>query len=123
MPVVRAPLSGFVSWLRRARGHPGASGLLLLAVSVGALVMANSPLAAGWHAVFETPLGWAFDPALASLHGWIDHGLMALFFFTVGLEIKPLAANPTVNCALKFPFAIEVPIVELARNWKIWFAP
>ncbi|NIR58468.1 MAG: Na+/H+ antiporter NhaA [Gammaproteobacteria bacterium] len=67
-----------------------AGGLVLMGCALIALVLANSPLAAGYHALIETHLTigigeWALDK---SLHHWINDGLMALFFVLVGLEIK-----------------------------------
>jgi Na+:H+ antiporter, NhaA family len=67
-----------------------AGGILLLTCTLVALVWANSP----W-AVFYARFGHAHafvgfeDRVLAeSLHFWINDGLMAFFFFLVGLEIK-----------------------------------
>ncbi|HUE76721.1 MAG TPA: Na+/H+ antiporter NhaA, partial [Longimicrobiales bacterium] len=67
-----------------------ASGILLLAAAALALVWANSPLAASYFHLWETRFvvggaGFAIDK---SLHHWINDGLMAVFFFVVGLEIK-----------------------------------
>jgi NhaA family Na+:H+ antiporter len=67
-----------------------AGGIVLLAATFAALVLANSPLAHGYHEFFETPAGFevgAFTLRL-SLHHWINDGLMALFFFVIGLEVK-----------------------------------
>ncbi len=65
-------------------------GLVLLAATIAALIWANSPWYDLYHDIFETHL--AIDLALLeidlSLHHWINDGLMALFFFVVGLEIK-----------------------------------
>lgn len=65
-------------------------GLLLLAATLLALAWANSPLAAGykelWETHFTVGLGaWVLDK---SIHFWINDGLMVVFFFVVGLEIK-----------------------------------
>ncbi len=67
-----------------------ASGILLVAVAAVALIWANSPwadsYAALWHADLGGQLGpWSFT---RPLHFWINDGLMALFFFVVGLEIR-----------------------------------
>jgi NhaA family Na+:H+ antiporter len=67
-----------------------AGGLVLLACTVIALVIANSPLASAYDHVLHTYLGitigdWSLKH---SVHHWINDGLMALFFFVVGLEIK-----------------------------------
>lgn len=60
-----------------------ASGIILLAMSLLALMLANSPLRAAYHEIFETMI-----VAQKSLRFCINEGLMAVFFFLVGLEIK-----------------------------------
>lgn len=68
------------------------SGGLVLGISViAALVLANSPWASQYHHFFEHTLGIQFDGTSYfnfSLHHWINDGLMAVFFFVVGLELK-----------------------------------
>ena len=59
-----------------------AGGLLLIAAAALALALANSPAASFYRATTETYIG-----PLSILH-WINDGLMAVFFFLVGLEIK-----------------------------------
>jgi Na+:H+ antiporter, NhaA family len=67
-----------------------AGGLVLLAATAVALGWANSPWQATYEAIWETEL--AFDVGrwtlALDLRHWINDGLMALFFFVVGLEIK-----------------------------------
>jgi NhaA family Na+:H+ antiporter len=66
------------------------SGLVLLACTAVALAWANSPWAASYEHVWETELTLSLGPwtAHATLHHLINDGLMAVFFFLVGLEIK-----------------------------------
>jgi NhaA family Na+:H+ antiporter len=64
------------------------AGILLIAVAVAAMIAANSPFAHGYHAVFHDNLPWTPIPKLYTLHLWINDGLMAIFFFVVGLEVK-----------------------------------
>ncbi len=66
------------------------SGLLLMAMAILALVLANSSLSTAFSHLAHTPIGfnfggWALEK---SLHHWINDGLMTLFFFVVGLELK-----------------------------------
>ena len=67
-----------------------AGGFLLLACTVVALAWANSPWAPGYHHLWETPLelGAGGRRLSLTLHHFINDGLMAVFFFLVGLEIK-----------------------------------
>ncbi|MDQ3998315.1 MAG: Na+/H+ antiporter NhaA [Gemmatimonadota bacterium] len=66
------------------------SGLVLLGCAVIALVWANSPWGASYEHLWEQQItiGHAQWGLTMSLHHWINDGLMAIFFFVVGLEIK-----------------------------------
>lgn len=66
------------------------TGLVLIVMTAVALILANSPLAHSYHHFFETTLGIKIGhyELEHSLHHWINDGLMAFFFFLVGLEIK-----------------------------------
>jgi NhaA family Na+:H+ antiporter len=64
------------------------AGIVLIAVALAAVAAANSPLAHAYHALFLDPLPATPIAELATLHDWINDGLMAVFFFVVGLEIK-----------------------------------
>ena len=79
-----------VSPFARFARYEAAGGIVLIACTLVALVWANSPWAESYHHLWETHLRvgvgqWALD---YSLHHWINDGLMAIFFFLVGLEIK-----------------------------------
>ena len=66
------------------------SGLVLLLAAVAALVWANSPWSDSYESVWHTTVRLDFDAVVFSdsLRHWVNDGLMALFFFLVGLEIK-----------------------------------
>ena len=67
------------------------AGIVLLFVTVLALIIANSPLKQLYFDFFEkTYIGIDFKPWKLNkpLYHWINDGLMAVFFFMVGLEIK-----------------------------------
>jgi NhaA family Na+:H+ antiporter len=66
------------------------SGLLLGLATVVALAFSNSPLAAAFGAWWETNVGFQLGPRTFahSLVYWVNHGLLTVFFFVVGLEIK-----------------------------------
>jgi NhaA family Na+:H+ antiporter len=70
--------------------HEAAGGLVLVVAALVALLASNSPLAWLYDGFLHTPVGMRVgDLALdKSLLHWINDGLMAIFFFLVGLEIK-----------------------------------
>ncbi len=66
------------------------SGLLLMGTALLALVLANSPYADAYTHIIHTKIGISFGEwsLNMSLQHWVNDGLMALFFFVVGLELK-----------------------------------
>jgi len=79
-----------VSALQDFLNQEAAGGYVLMAAAAVALLVANSPLAVGYHNLLQVKLGFALGPVVLNetvLH-WINDGLMALFFLLVGLEIK-----------------------------------
>lgn len=66
------------------------SGILLMLVTLVAIAWANSPWSETYAAVWNTPLTIAFGEygLTKATILWINDGLMAIFFFVVGLEIK-----------------------------------
>lgn len=80
--------------LSRYLGVEAVSGLLLLLAAVLALGLANSPWADAYTRVLALELSLgdglaiAGHPLAVSLRTLVDDGLMTLFFFTVGLEIR-----------------------------------
>ncbi len=70
--------------------HKLAGAILLLAATVAAIVWANSPWAHAYEHFLETKasIGVGAYTVSKTLHHWINDGLMGIFFFVVGLEIK-----------------------------------
>ena len=63
-------------------------GVLLLAGTLVALVWANSPWAAGYAALRDAEVGPESLHLHLSLGTWAADGLLAIFFFVAGLELK-----------------------------------
>lgn len=80
------PLAAF----RRFARLEAAGGMLLLGCAILALVWANSPWAPRYFGIWQAYLRIGFEGfgIEESLLHWINDGLMAVFFFVVGLEIK-----------------------------------
>jgi len=80
------PLTTIREFLR----HEAAGGIVLLAAAMLAFALTNSPLAGAYQHFFELHLTLKLgDFGLdKSLGHWINDGLMAIFFFLIGLEIK-----------------------------------
>ena len=66
-------------------------GILLIFATLVALIWANSSFYESYHYVWhEVKIGftWGEFKMISSIHHWINDGLMALFFFVIGLEVK-----------------------------------
>lgn len=84
-------------------------GIVLLMMTVLALAIANSPLSDGYMALLDTHIGITAGPFVLdeSVLHWINDGLMAVFFFLVGLEIK----REILIGELASPRAAALPII------------
>ncbi|WHP18044.1 Na+/H+ antiporter NhaA [Cellulomonas sp. ES6] len=93
--------------LRRWASAETTGGALLIAAAVLALVWANSPWRDAYHEVSSLVVGieaWHLDLDLAH---WASDGLLAVFFFVVGLELK----HEIVAGSLRDPRRAAVPVV------------
>ena len=77
------PLSNFL-------GRQTTSGIVLFIAALVALVLANSPFAETYHHFWHNEFSVGVNDFIISkpLHHWINDGLMAVFFFVIGLELK-----------------------------------
>jgi len=66
------------------------TGMILMIMTVLALVLANTPLTESYAHFFHTKVDLSIGSWTLSnnIHHWINDGLMAIFFFIIGLEIK-----------------------------------
>ena len=67
-----------------------AGGVVLLGATVVALIWANSPWQGSYESFWQTRIGFEAGSFVLSedLRHWVNDGLMTLFFFLVGVEIK-----------------------------------
>lgn len=84
-------------------------GIVLFVAAVIAIFFANSPWADAYHHLWHHEIGINFDgnELKMSLHHWINDGLMAIFFFVVGLELK----RELTNGELASPKKAMLPII------------
>ncbi|MCH9063079.1 Na+/H+ antiporter NhaA [Legionella pneumophila serogroup 1] len=85
------------------------TAILLLLSTFVALIMANSPWSKSFLSIWDITLGihlGSFEFS-RSIHGWINDGLMTLFFFFVSLELK----REFVFGELRKPQMAALPII------------
>ncbi|NOQ79178.1 MAG: Na+/H+ antiporter NhaA [Gammaproteobacteria bacterium] len=80
----------FQSFFQRFLKKESASGILLMIAAISAIIIANTPLNNIYDDLLEVPV----EVRVGALHIakplilWINDGLMAIFFFLIGLELK-----------------------------------
>src|SRR4030042_5865290 len=86
-----------------------AGGLVLLAAAVAALVWATLPFTDSYERFWESPVDIGIGAAVLheTLRGLVNDGLMAIFFFVVGLEIK----REVVHGELRDPKTAALPVL------------
>jgi NhaA family Na+:H+ antiporter len=84
------PIDALIQPIKLFAEHRLTGAALLLVASLLAVAWANSPWQSAYHALLHTPVGLRFGDLtlVKDLHTWINDGLMGVFFFLVGLEIK-----------------------------------
>ena len=133
----KEPIHRLVDPVTRFMHVEAASGVLLLVCTAAALILANTAAHDWFAGIWKTQVGFAIGDfeMRHSLKHWINDGLMALFFFVVGLEVKremilgelrdPKRAALPVAAALGgmiVPAAIYIALQgggEAARGWGI----
>ena len=106
-----------------------AGGLLLIFATVLAMIAANTPLAPAYELLLDTGVGIRVGEASIDkpLLLWINDGLMAVFFFLIGLEVK----REILEGELSSPDRIALPAlgafggilgpacIYAALNWRV----
>ncbi|GAA1919398.1 Na+/H+ antiporter NhaA [Streptantibioticus ferralitis] len=82
-------------------------GVLLLIAAVVALVLANTPLSSGYAALRDFHLGPAALHLHLSVADWAKDGLLTVFFFVAGIELK----REFVAGELRSPSAAALPVI------------
>ena len=84
-------------------------GVALIAAAVVALALANSPWSADYFALIQHDLTITFGgfSQTLTLQDWVKDGLMAVFFFVVGLEIK----QEVLKGELSSPRKLALPVI------------
>lgn len=105
---------------RRARLHrllvqDTTAGSLLIVCAVIAVAWANSPWRATYHSLVDTEIGPAALHLHLSVGHWAADGLLAVFFFVVGVELK----HEFVAGSLRDPRRAGVPVVAAVAGMAV----
>ncbi len=83
--------AAFPPMLREFISKESAGGIVLIVAAAAALVIANSSMLPAYRDLLATPVSFGAGSLISidkPLLLWINDGLMALFFFLIGLEVK-----------------------------------
>jgi NhaA family Na+:H+ antiporter len=114
VPLAR-PLRRIFAPVRALFVSDASAGVLLILVAAAAMIAANSPFAGEYRDLFYGKLPWTPIEMLKDLHYWINDGLMAIFFFVVGLEVK----REIVSGQLSDPAARRLPMLAAAAGMAV----
>ncbi|MEJ6500190.1 MAG: Na+/H+ antiporter NhaA [Rhodobacterales bacterium] len=97
--------------------HEASGGILLILSAVAAMLVANSPLLQAYTDLLNTPLAVTINGEGISkpLILWINDGLMAIFFFLIGLELK----REVLEGKLKNPRDVILPGIAAVGGMAI----
>jgi NhaA family Na+:H+ antiporter len=105
------------SALRHFLASEASGGLLLMAATALALIVANSPLGEPYRQLLHAETGVILSPKLGpmTVHLWINDGLMTIFFLLVGLEIK----REFLDGRLVAPEKRRLPLIAAAAGMAV----
>jgi len=116
------------------------AGILLFGATIIALIWANSSYGAFYESLLQYKIGISFQDfeLKKSLLFWINDGLMAIFFFLIGLELKRELLVGEINTLKKAAFplvaalgGVVIPIIlflvlnqnpETEKGWGVSMA-
>ena len=105
--------------------HEAASGFILVFAAMIAMILANSPLNSFYNGLLEIPVSVRFGgfEIAKPLILWVNDGLMAIFFFLVGLEIKReiLGGNLSSLAQITLPAFAAVAGIAFPALIYVWF--
>ena len=105
--------------------HEAASGFILVFAAMIAMILANSPLNSFYNGLLEIPVSVRFGgfEIAKPLILWVNDGLMAIFFFLVGLEIKReiLGGNLSSLAQITLPAVAAVAGIAFPALIYVWF--
>jgi NhaA family Na+:H+ antiporter len=90
MDKIKSPIDKLIAPVSKFIHLQYTSGIVLLLSVVVAIIWANSSHQHSYHALWEYHFRVGFENYVLDkpLHSWINDGLMAIFFFVIGLELK-----------------------------------
>lgn len=101
-----------MSKIRSIITNESTPGILLLLATLIALIVSNSAWHTNYFQLLDTPLSFHFGHFVLekTFLMWVNEGLMSIFFFTVGIEIKHAIADGSLSTINKISFPLLAAI-------------
>lgn len=86
----KSPIDKVIEPVNRFIHQEFTGGIILFICVILAIAWVNSPFSEGYHHLWDIRFSVGFNNSVLDypLHAWINDGLMAIFFFVIGLELK-----------------------------------
>lgn len=109
------PARGLARVTRSLRTESG-SALLLVLVTAVALLWANSPFSEAYFGLWHADVGFDLGPfgLHMDLHHWVNDGLMVVFFFVIGLEVRQEFAHGSLRDRSRARLALIAGVAGVA---------
>ena len=119
----KSPIDKIIAPVSRFIHLEYTSGIVLLFSVIVAIIWANSSFADSYHHIWELPLSVSFDTFVFNqpLHIWINDGLMAVFFFVIGLELKREFMDGELSSAKKAALPMVAALGGMVVPAAIYF--
>ncbi|HEV7628802.1 MAG TPA: Na+/H+ antiporter NhaA, partial [Streptomyces sp.] len=114
-PLFARPSAGERRHLAEALRTETVGGMVLLAAALVALVWANTPLSGSYEAVRSFHFGIAAIGLDLSVEHWASDGILTLFFFVAGIELK----RELVVGELRRPASAALPVVAAVSGMAV----
>lgn len=112
-------------YIKKLVQHDAAGGVLLVIAAAIAMILANSPLFGFYNGLLEIPVSirfGAFEIAKPLLL-WVNDGLMAIFFFLIGLEVKREVLDGQLSSVaqITLPAVAAIAGIAFPAMIYVWF--
>lgn len=116
------PVDAILKPFQQFASVQASGGILLLFSALIALIWANSSFSESYQQLFHIPITLGFSDLILSkpLFLWINDGLMAVFFFVVGLEIKRELLTGELNSLKKAALPVAAALGGMAAPALIY---
>lgn len=114
MPHRQNPIARY----RRAMHNEATAGIVLILGAILALIWANSPIRDSYMELSETVIGPHSLHLDLTVSEWAADGLLAIFFFIVGMELKHEFVAGSLRDVKRLSYRYSPPSLAWSDRWS-----